>query len=111
MWENLTALFSVARNDMLCDVMHHVEWWHVYFVLVLKFTSQCLGHPEYSEFYQWFHSWVENNHYAFLSISGQGHCYGLIVVGRCDCMSLHSLLPAFGVETVVPDFIIKHNVK
>jgi len=26
-------------------------------------------------------------------------------------MSLHSLLPAVGVETVVPEFIIRHNVK
>ena len=58
----------VAHNDVLCDVMCCcVEWWHVFFVLVLKCTSQCLGHPECREFHQWFHLWVENNQYAFLS--------------------------------------------
>lgn len=80
-------------------------------MLVLKCTSRCLGHPECSEFHQWFQLWVESNYYAFLIISGQGHCSGLFVVGRCDVISLYSLLPAVGVETVVPDFIIRHNVK
>lgn len=97
----------VACNDMLCDVMCCVEWWHVFFVLVLKCTSQCLGHSECSRF----HLWVESNQYAFLSISGQGYCSGLFVIGRCDVMSFHSLLHAVGDETVIPDFIIRHNVK
>ena len=60
-----------------------------------------MGHPECSKFHQWFHLWVENNQYAFLSISGQGHCSGLFIIGRCDIMSLHSLLHAVGVEAVL----------
>lgn len=79
-------------------------------MLVLKCPSWCLGHPECSEFHPLFQLWVENNYYAFLSISGQGHCSGIFVVGRCDFIS-YSLLPAIEVETVVPDFIIRHNVK
>jgi hypothetical protein len=77
----------VARNDMLCDVMCCcVEWWHVFLVLVLKCISRYLGLPECSEFHQWFHLWVANNQYAFLSISGHGHCSGLFGIGRCDFM-------------------------
>jgi len=85
----------VVHNDMLCDVMCCVEWWHVFFVLMLKCTSQCLGHPECSEFHEWFHLWVENNHYAFLSISGQGHCSGLLLledVILCHCIPCYMQL-------------------
>lgn len=96
---------------MLCDVMLcRVEWWHVYFVLVMKCTSQCLGHPECSECHWWFHFWMQNNKYTFLSVSGLGHCSGPFVVGRCDVLSLHSLSPAVGVEIEVPDFITSHSV-
>lgn len=96
---------------MLCDVMLcRVEWWHVYFVLVMKCTSQCLGHPECSECHWWFHFWMQNNKYTFLSVSGLGHCSVPFVVGRCDVLSLHSLSPAVGVEIEVPDFITSHSV-